>query len=159
MARLVSWRHAPLPRDPGYVVFANGSISGVYGKVLSQHPVKGGYLRVPLRDGRKHLVQRLVLEAFIGPCPKGCEASHEDGDPTNNHLDNLRWRTKNDNCKLKTTHGTNFTRGNCKLTEEDVLTIKARVNSGDSISDVSKDYPHVSRSTVSHAYHGRTWKS
>lgn len=156
--KLVHWRQAQLPRDPAYLVIANGCIFGVHGKELSQHPTRGGYLRVPLRDSKKYLVHRLVLEAFIGPCPPGYEASHEDGNPTNNDLSNLRWRPKGDNCKLKTKHGTNFTRGNCKLTEEDVYDIRARINSGDTISEVARDYPQVTRSAVSHAYHGRTWK-
>ena len=33
-------------------------------------------------------VGRLVLEVFVGPCPPGMEACHNDGDPHNNWLDN-----------------------------------------------------------------------
>lgn len=44
-----------------------------------------------------HLVHRLVLEAFVGPCPPGMEACHWDDDPTNNHLSNLRWDTPSEN--------------------------------------------------------------
>lgn len=147
-----------LPRDEAYTVFPNGCIFGVHGKEMSQHAIRGGYLRVPLRDKRKHLVHRLVLETFVGPCPEGYEASHEDGDPSNNHIENLMWRPKSDNCKLKSKHGTNFTQGNRKLSWKDVSDIRARVGSGETISVVARDYPQVSRSTISHAYHKRTWK-
>jgi hypothetical protein len=47
-----------------------------------------------LRDGattKQALVHRLVLEAFVGPCPAGMEAKHRDGDYTNNTLSNLLW--------------------------------------------------------------------
>jgi hypothetical protein len=42
-------------------------------------------------------VHRLVAEAFLGPCPDGMECCHIDGDPTNNHLSNLRWDTRKSN--------------------------------------------------------------
>jgi len=55
-----------------------------------------GYLRVGLYRNRKKkypFAHRLVLEAFIGPCPEGLEACHEDGNPANNNLSNLRYDT------------------------------------------------------------------
>jgi|688.fasta_scaffold962742_2 hypothetical protein len=38
-------------------------------------------------------VHRLVLEAFIGPCPSGMVACHWNDDSTDNRLENLRWDT------------------------------------------------------------------
>lgn len=52
------------------------------------------------------LVHRLVLEAFVGPCPEGMEGCHGDGDPTNNSLGNLRWDTATSNQLDKVRHGT-----------------------------------------------------
>lgn len=43
------------------------------------------------------LVHRLVMEAFIGPCPDGMECCHNDGNSLNNWLVNLRWDTKQAN--------------------------------------------------------------
>lgn len=48
----------------------------------------------------------LVLEAFIGPRPDGHQASHLDGDRTNNRLDNMRWETRSQNNRRKYQHGT-----------------------------------------------------
>ncbi|MBN7395680.1 HNH endonuclease [Mycobacteroides abscessus subsp. abscessus] len=66
------------------------------------HSTTHGYLIVGLsRPGKRRattaLVHRLVLEAFVGPCPDGMEACHFDGDKTNNRLPNLRWDTRRAN--------------------------------------------------------------
>lgn len=50
-------------------------------------------------------VHRLVLEAFVGPCPPGKEALHGDGNPGNNRLDNLRWGTRIENAADRVRHG------------------------------------------------------
>lgn len=71
------------------------------GRMIRLHPVsERGYLKATLyRDGKgsQRLVHRLVLEAFVGPCPEGMEACHGDGDTTNNELSNLRWGTSSEN--------------------------------------------------------------
>jgi len=57
-----------------------------------------GYQQVFLtnhaRVSRNERVHRLVLNAFRGPCPNGYEASHEDNDRANNHLNNLEWKPR-----------------------------------------------------------------
>lgn len=61
---------------------------------------KSGHLRVKLtKDGssKTAAVHRLVLEAFVGPCPEGMECLHKDDIPSNNRLDNLRWGTRLEN--------------------------------------------------------------
>lgn len=42
-------------------------------------------------------VHRLVLTAFVGPCPEGMECRHLDGDAANNRLSNLCWGTREEN--------------------------------------------------------------
>jgi hypothetical protein len=78
-------------------------------KVLNPWIVGVGYRRVDLRDGRRssQFVHQLVLEAFVGPCPEGMEVCHNDGDPTNNRLDNLRYGTRTGNMQDRTRHGRN----------------------------------------------------
>ncbi len=79
----------------------------------------------------RRLVHRLVLEAFIGPCPNGCEASHKDGNPKNNAITNLVWETPSQNNRRKLEHGTH-NRGeqhaSSILNEKDVLWIRRDVS-------------------------------
>jgi len=42
-------------------------------------------------------VHRLVLEAFIGPCPKGLQCCHGHSGSANNRLLNLSWGTQEKN--------------------------------------------------------------
>jgi len=56
---------------------------------------------------RRKYVHQLVLEAFVGPAPKGQEGAHEDGDKQNNRLGNLAWKTHPANEIDKRKHGTN----------------------------------------------------
>ncbi len=71
------------------------------GRILKLHPVSDrGYQKITLyRDGTgsQRLVHRLVLAAFVGPCPEGMEGCHRDNDTTNNALTNLRWDTPSEN--------------------------------------------------------------
>jgi hypothetical protein len=67
------------------------------------------YLTITLwRDGKEHRksAHRLVLEAFVGPCPPGHECAHGDGNPGNPRLTNLRWATPTENHADKKLHGT-----------------------------------------------------
>lgn len=56
--------------------------------------------------GKFRLVHRLVLEAFVGPCPAGMEGCHNNGCPSDNRLQNLRWDTRLANNADKIRHGT-----------------------------------------------------
>lgn len=60
-----------------------------------------GYLCVDLVNGHKHKrthkVHRLVALTFLGPTPQGFHVDHIDGCPTNNRLENLRFRLAGDN--------------------------------------------------------------
>lgn len=74
-----------------------------------------GHLRVSLRhknrEGRKSItigVHRLVLLAFVGPCPEGMEACHNNGDPADNRLPNLRWDTRKANVSDTLAHGQHY---------------------------------------------------
>ena len=58
------------------------------------------------KKGRTLPVHRLVLEAWVGPCPDGYECCHNDGDFRNNTVSNLRWDTRSNNGRDKREHGT-----------------------------------------------------
>lgn len=64
-----------------------------------------GYLTVRLK-GKTFTVHRLVLNAFVGPCPDGFAACHNDGNKLNNSAGNLRWDTYQANNADRAKHGT-----------------------------------------------------
>lgn len=79
------------------------------GRVLSPCPNTSGHLQVPISAGciqRLFQVHRLVLTAFVGPCPAGMEGCHWNGDPTDNRAANLRWDTQSANQLDSIRHGT-----------------------------------------------------
>ena len=94
------------------VTRSDGQVRRYKGKVLSAGLSKrGGYPLVSLYTQGKnqsHYVHSLVAETFIGSRPEGMEVCHNDGDPTNNHLDNLRYGTPSDNELDKVRHGTHY---------------------------------------------------
>ena len=81
------------------------------------------------RGKHKHFqVHRLVLQAFVGPCPVGLMSRHLDGNAENNHVSNLRWGTSKENAEDARRHGTlpfGDRAGAAKLTVDDVLYIRA----------------------------------
>lgn len=118
----------------GFCKGGRGCIRQVKGKTLKPWKLKKtGYLQVDLGKGCRKLVHRLVLEAFVGPCPEGMECCHNDGDRTNNKLTNLRWDTPRNN-QLDRKHQGTWIEGerhhNAKLTEEQVKEIRKLYNAG-----------------------------
>lgn len=63
------------------------------------------YLCVPGEKQKPQQVHRLVLEAFVGPCPEGMEACHWDDNPANNVLSNLRWDSREGNYRDRKRNG------------------------------------------------------
>jgi hypothetical protein len=121
-----------------------------------------GRLSVQLqKDKRGHqfMVSRLVLTTFVGPCPDGMEGCHNDGNPKNNSLGNLRWDTRKANHSDKRRHGTLplGSRLHCsKLTEAQVLVIKSRIARGESNRTLADEFG-VSIDTIRHIRKRRTW--
>jgi len=93
-----------------YLVSSFGNVKGLrYNSLLRLQRNEKGYLNIALwcNDAVKVMrVHRLVLEAFVGPCPQGHEGAHLDGNPGNNHLENLAWVTRAENHSHKKLHGT-----------------------------------------------------
>lgn len=90
---------------------ANGKTKRIKPKPRKLHAIASGHLYADLYRGRKRTkvaVHRAVLEAFIGPCPEGMEACHDDGNPKNNTVENLYWGTRSDNVKDALRHGTHY---------------------------------------------------
>ena len=137
-----------------------------YGKtrILSPRKDKDGYQRVILcREGKNHnyAVHRLVLLAFIGPRPEGMEVCHNNGNPEDNRLCNLRYGTSKENKADRIKHGTmpdlkGSRNGGARLTEEDVREIRRRLATGERHYTISLDFG-VSRPTITRIAHGERW--
>jgi hypothetical protein len=102
-------------------------------------------------------VHHLVLLAFKGPCPKGMEARHLDGDPSNNKISNLRWGTPKKNMQDRDKHGkTKFGEDHwyCKLTSKQVDSLKKDRKNGMSRKRTADKY-RVSETYVSLVTNGK----
>lgn len=137
-------------------------------RILKPDIKRKGHLAVTLCDAgvnkpcRVHRhVHRLVLEAFIGPCPDGMEACHfPDRDPANNLLANLRWDTRQANTDDRTAHGTQprgERNGRAKLDVGKVREIRERIIAGESLRKIAAVY-RVSQKTISDIKAGEIWK-
>lgn len=184
MSTVLSTNHPPVeyrecPGHPGYRVGSDGSVWSCWRRkglgrwkgsrfVLGDDwhqmrpaPTKWGRRLVGLCPERTyHFVHRLVLEAFVGPCPDEMECCHNDGNPLNNALDNLRWDTKRANQADRVKHGTH-SRGernaNAKLTEADVRAIRAEhASGGASQAELSRKYG-VDPALIGRIIQRRSW--
>ena len=116
------WR--PVPGHPGYEVSSRGRVRSLdrvmevgsrwgktvllplKGRMLRQATRPSGHRTLGLTGGQTRDVHALVLEAFVGPRPDGMEACHNNGDPADNRLENLRWDTRRENALDRIRHGT-----------------------------------------------------
>lgn len=133
------------------------------GRMLSLCTDKRGYPATTLHaDGliTAKRVHRLVLEAFVGPCPPGMEGCHNDGNTTNNHVSNLRWDTRAANEADKIAHGT-YQLGdrnpNSRHDEATVRRVHALRKSGMKYSDIEKE-TGVRVQNAWMIVHGKSWK-
>lgn len=110
---------------------------------------------------RSHLWHRIVAEAFLGPCPEGHQVAHNDGNPFNNKLANLRYATVLENNHDKFKHGT-VLRGEqigiSKLTPEKVIEIRRLYASGRYSQQALADMFGVWQTVVSSIVLRKTWK-
>ena len=122
--------------DEGYCVGDDGSVWSrvVYRRGddvrlgewrrLKATPQYRGHQAIWLGRGRQRFVHRLVLEAFVGPCPDGMECRHLDDDPGNNRLGNLCWGTPAENTDDRFRNG----RVKTKLSDDQVRFIRSYVD-------------------------------
>jgi hypothetical protein len=100
------------------------------------------------------------MMAFTGPCPDGMEVSHGDGDPSNNHLTNLRYDTRKNNQADRRKHGTHLegeNATNSKLTAIEALAIYAL--RGTTTAAMVAPIFNCAQSTIQRIWNGKTWKS
>jgi len=88
----------------------DGKLKRWKGVLLSNRPGFAGYVTVHPRRGpevwtiRVHL---LVLDVFVGERPPGAEACHNNGNPSDNRVENLRWDSPAGNARDTIRHGRN----------------------------------------------------
>jgi len=146
------------------------SFSGTIGNILSTS--KRTYTAKEFYKNNKVtviLLHRVVLEAFVGPCPDGHCGNHKDGDPTHNELENLEWVTYSENTlhavrvlgtikpvPPKPTCQIGSKNYGSKLNEEQVLEIRRLRKLGYSLVSLAEMFGTV-LSNIAHIVHRRTW--
>jgi hypothetical protein len=173
--------YRPIAGFPGYRVGEDGSVQTCIrfkGSGYARHPTRilsdewrdllpsrdqRGRRRFTLRrDGKSHRFRasRLVLEAFIGPCPRGKECCHENGDETDDRLTNLRWDTHSANLLDRRRHGTAVCGeaiNHAKLTVTDVIEIRRLRAGGMKLSELSNRFG-VTMAEISNIERRKVWQ-
>lgn len=104
-------RWLPVKDFPGYEVSDRGRLRRWLGKgfrLMKTWKSHYGYSQTELyKKGKRHgkMVHRLVLEAFVGKCPKGHQTNHKNGKKQYNFVDNLEWVTPSENVNHAYTTG------------------------------------------------------
>jgi hypothetical protein len=162
-----------IPDFPGYEVSTHGRIRSYWhnrrGIRISHQPrilsTKGGnkYPHVGLtRDKTLYhfSVHTIVLTAFVGTCPPGMEACHNNGNRFDNRLFNLRWDTRKNNVSDKFLHGVQpmgENQWNCKLTSAKVVDIREQYSRGMSQYYLAEQFG-ICQSHISHIVARKCWK-
>lgn len=94
-----------------YEINADGTVRNARTGHIKKQQVGQGYAWVALHDGGKPMrpgkIHRLLAQAFLPPpLPGQTDVCHNDGNPANNRLDNLRWDTHAANMADRRIHGT-----------------------------------------------------
>lgn len=156
-----------IPDLPDYAAEATGTIWSRYRwgwwRPLKPYvKVNGRYMvSVWTPTGQRKVMQvhRLVLAAFVGPCPDGMEACHNDGDPSNNRPENLRWDTRVSNMADTLTHGTRNhgeVNGKSKISAETVGEIRRRLAASESQRSIARAVG-LTQPQVSNIHRGKSW--
>lgn len=168
-----------IPDFDGYEVSNTGQVRSSYkhfgkkGWGISDKPVKilkphcdhRGYRSVNLRrDGKtyRRRIGNLVLLAFIGLKPDGMEVCHNDGNPSDDCFDNLRYDTHKANIGDAIKHGTMRCDGersnSAKLTNAQVKAIREQYASGNiSHRALARKY-QVNQSSISDIVTGKSYR-
>jgi hypothetical protein len=129
------------------------------------HPaLTRGYRRLMTPDRKLVLVHKLVLAAFVGPCPEGMEANHKNGIKDDNRLENLEYVTRNENqwhathVLGKRGHIRGSVHGRSKLNEEQVKEIRRLEAEGNHTRKQLSEMFTISQQMLSFIISKRNWK-
>jgi len=166
----------PIKGFKGYEIDTDGNVYSYWkrsskGWVISKELTKMnpttrkyGYLQVDLRGDKRCVmtVYAIVLNTFVGKCPKGMQCRHLDGNPANNKLENLKWGTSKENHADRIRHG-HTNKGEkhpfVKLNEVQVKVIRSIKTIPNHISSRKiGEIFNISSSTVRNILNNYTWK-
>lgn len=164
MVATVKWKQIPGEKS-GYEVSITGEVRSY--RTRQGHPANeprlltpvpiAGYMHVSLGRGKLFKVHRLVMRAFVGPCPVNQQVRHVDGNKKNNNLDNLKYGTAAQNYADRVRHGTyndGERNGRAKLSVDDVNEIRI---SNLTTKELAAKFG-VSLVSISSILSGKTWK-
>lgn len=139
----------PIEEFPGYDVSNHGRIRSYHKlghngyiadepqRILKDRIRPDGRVHVTLRkDGKSYTIfnARMMMHVFVGPRPSGMEVCHNDGNPRNNDLDNLRYDTRLENAR-------DWIEQRCGLrTSERDADIRKRYLAGESAESIGERY-------------------
>lgn len=172
----------PIPSYPGYSIGPHGDvythrrrkglgkgnggivvIDSAMRRKLNPYRGHGGYQYVAISTSRGQRgipVHALLMDAFVGPLPKGQEVRHLDGNPANNALANLAYGTRKQNAEDRMRCGKRLsgdTHPRRKLSEEKVADIRSRPRSRLLVASLMTEFG-MSESGIRGVLSGRTWK-
>ena len=160
---IMEWRQSIHPHyevsDEGQLRSLISKSNRVAGTLLKGSKKKGGYTEYKLSlngVSYHYAAHRLVLFAFVGAPPTpDHQCAHYDGDPTNNHVSNLRWATAAENTEDKVRHGRHL-EGHRKFTSEEILDMREMKASGKRYIDIRAKYK-ISKGNLSAIINRQTW--
>lgn len=158
----------PIPGFPNYSITQDGRVwSNNQRKLWCRLKLdRYGYFQIGLWNGKRSVflgVHRLVLQTFVGPCPKGMQCRHLNGNRTDNRLENLCWGTRIENMQDRELHGNTFhaqgeKHGASKLTEQDVRMIIYMYRTGLFLQKEIAGIYSIGRELVSKIVLRKRWK-
>lgn len=133
------------------------------GVIFNPKPDRRGRIRVALsRGGRQKykFVHCLVMLAFVGSRPDGCDIHHKNDNPSDNRLENLVYLTHKEHAQTRNYDKPKGERHPMsKLTREQVEAIRERYNEGMLTQrGVALEFG-ISQPTVSNIVTGYTWEN
>lgn len=133
------------------------------GRILNPRPNQGGYPIAAVRFGgavKRSSIHSLVMLAFVGPRPQGMQVCHNDGNPANPRLSNLRYDTPTANSLDRRQHGTDnrgVKHGKAKLTEAMVREIRELCAAPDANFDAISRQFNITRCYARQIHIRKTW--